>query len=161
MSRVEASPSTSGIAEGRLDRLPMLAAELVQLNPDLILAIGTDVAQAVLRATHTIPLVMGSSLDPVRAGLVASLAQPGGNLTGVSYLVDRLNPKRLELLKQLVPGASRVAVLWRTQTIPTESFRSWRRPGEHTASRSSQSRSLRPAPWTQPLQRWQATVRTP
>lgn len=99
-------------AEGRPDRLPTLAAELVGLNPDLIIAIGTDVALAAQRATQTVPVVMGSSLDPVRAGLASSLARPGGNVTGVSYLVDRLNPKRLELLKQAVPGATRAAVLW-------------------------------------------------
>jgi putative tryptophan/tyrosine transport system substrate-binding protein len=99
-------------AEGRPDRLPTLAAELVATTPDLILAIGTDVAQAVQRATQAVPIVMGSSLDPVRAGLTASLARPGGNVTGVSYLVDRLNPKRLEVLKLVVPGAARVAVLW-------------------------------------------------
>jgi len=98
-----------GVAEGDLQPV---AAELVGINPALILAIGTDVAQAVKRATQTIPIVMGSSLDPVRVGLASSLARPGGNVTGESYLVDRLNPKRLELLKQAVPSASRVAVLW-------------------------------------------------
>ena len=98
--------------EGRPERLPALAAELVSLNPDLIIAIGTDVALVVREATRTIPIVMGSSADPVAVGLASSLARPGGNVTGVSLLVIQLGAKRLEVLTDVVPGLSQVAVLW-------------------------------------------------
>ncbi len=96
---------------GRLDQLPELAAELVLLNVDLIVAVGTQAAQAAKSATKTIPIVATSG-DPVGNGLVASLAHPGGNITGLANLTFELAPKRLELLKEAVPKLSRVAVLW-------------------------------------------------
>jgi len=98
-------------AEGTLDRLPALAAELVHLPVDVLVAVGAPAAQAAQHATRTIPIValMG---DPVEMGLVASLAQPGGNLTGVSGQTAEVSGKLLELLKEAVPQASRVAVLW-------------------------------------------------
>jgi putative ABC transport system substrate-binding protein len=96
---------------GRLDQLPELAAELVLLNVDLIVAVGTQAAQAAKSTTKTIPIVATSG-DPVGNGLVASLAHPGGNITGLANLTFELAPKRLELLKEAVPKLSRVAVLW-------------------------------------------------
>ena len=98
-------------AEGQLDRLPDLAAELVGLKVDLILAFGSIALRVAQQATSTLPIVMAAIGDPVRAGFVASLARPGGNITGVSDLISVLTTKRLELLKAAVPGVSRVAVL--------------------------------------------------
>jgi putative ABC transport system substrate-binding protein len=99
-------------AEGKYDRLPALAAELVALKVDVILAGGTPQALAAKQATGTIPIVFAGVSDPVTSGLVASLARPGGNVTGLATLVPELVGKCLEQLKQAVPGVSRVAVLW-------------------------------------------------
>jgi putative ABC transport system substrate-binding protein len=99
-------------AEDRLDRLPGLAAELVSLKMDVIWAVGTLAPLAAKRATSTIPIVMMAAGDPVGSGLVASLAHPGGNITGMSLMAPDLGGKRLELLKELLPGVSRVAILW-------------------------------------------------
>ncbi|HEX3338753.1 MAG TPA: ABC transporter substrate-binding protein [Pseudolabrys sp.] len=99
-------------AENRLERLPELAAELVHLNVDVIVALGTLAPLAAKRATSTIPIVMTSAGDPLGSGLVASLARPGGNVTGMSLMAPDLGGKRLELLKELSPGLARVAVLW-------------------------------------------------
>jgi putative tryptophan/tyrosine transport system substrate-binding protein len=97
-------------AEGRFERVPDLIDELVRLKVDVLVAPNSPVALAAKDATRTIPIVMFAG-DPVKLGLVASLARPGGNLTGLSYLNVELNSKRLEILKQLVPGLTRVAVL--------------------------------------------------
>ena len=98
--------------EARSERLPELARELVGLKVDVILT-ATDVAiAAVKRETQTIPIVMVNSSDPVGTGLVASLARPGGNVTGLSNISAELSGKRLELLREAVPGLSRVAFLW-------------------------------------------------
>ena len=99
-------------AEDELDRLPGLAAELVTLKVDIIYATVTPAAQAAKNATQTIPIVFGASSDPVDYGLVASLARPGGNITGLSNIAPELSGKRLELLRQVVPGGSLIAVLW-------------------------------------------------
>ena len=99
-------------AEGRDERLPDLAAELVHLDPAVIVTTGTPSTLAAMHATKTIPIVMASSADPVRSGIVASLARPGGNVTGFTILGPELEGKRMELLKQAVPRLSRVAVLW-------------------------------------------------
>ena len=99
-------------AEDDLDRLPGLAAELVSLDVDSIVTVGTLVPIAAKRATSTIPIVMAFSGDPVGSGLVASLAHPGGNVTGLSSMAPDLGGKRLELVKDLLPEAHRVAVLW-------------------------------------------------
>jgi putative tryptophan/tyrosine transport system substrate-binding protein len=99
-------------ADNRLERLPVLAEELVRLNVDLIVGIGTLAPLAAKRATSTIPIVMGAAGDPVGSGLVASLARPGGNVTGMSLMAPDLGGKRLELLKELLPRLVRVAVLW-------------------------------------------------
>ena len=99
-------------AENRLDRLPALAAELVDLKVDVIVAAGTLAPLAAKRATTTIPIVMTAAGNPVGSGLVPNLARPGGNVTGLSLMVPDLGGKRLELLKELLPRMSRVAVLW-------------------------------------------------
>jgi putative ABC transport system substrate-binding protein len=99
-------------AEGRPERLRDLASELVQLKPDVIFALGGDVAPAAKDATNAIPVVVATSADPVRGGLVANLAHPGGNVTGVTFLSPALAGKRLELLKNTLPRISRVAILW-------------------------------------------------
>ncbi len=98
-------------AEGRLERLPGLAAELVALKPDVMLVSSTPAVLAAKKTTKTIPIVMTSVGDPVGTGLVDSLARPGGNITGNTTLIVEMAGKRLELLKQTVPRLSRVAVL--------------------------------------------------
>jgi ABC-type uncharacterized transport system substrate-binding protein len=104
-------------AEGKLDRLPVLAAELLRLNVEVIVTGGALVTRAAKEATVTIPIVMTQDPDPVGSGFVASLARPGGNITGLSNLSPELSGKRLELLKEIVPKLSRVAVLG-TSTRP-------------------------------------------
>ena len=99
-------------AEGQFDRLPALADELVRRQVSVIVATGGPASpMAAKAATTTIPIVFLASEDPVRLGLVASLARPGGNLTGINFLNTESVAKRLEFLRQLVPGAARVAVL--------------------------------------------------
>ena len=101
------------LADGHLNRLPELAADLVRLRVDVIVTDGGDaVARVAAAATKTIPIVMGTSTDPVASGLVASLAQPGGNVTGFILPYADLAGKRLQLLKEMVPTVNRVAVLW-------------------------------------------------
>jgi putative ABC transport system substrate-binding protein len=99
-------------AHGRIERFPELVNELASLNLDLILAPNTPAARAAQRATTTIPIVVPVMGDPVADGLVASLAHPGGNITGLTFLGPELVSKRLGLLKQALPNASRVAALW-------------------------------------------------
>ena len=100
--------------EGKPGRLPELAADLVRLKVDIIVVAGGDpLVQAAKNATKTIPIVMvGGGADPVEAGLVESLAHPGGNVTGITNLNRELGGKRLELLKEAVPKVARVAVLY-------------------------------------------------
>jgi len=105
-------------AEGKLERFPALAAELVALKVDVILAPGTPGALAAKQATRTLPIVFIGAGDPVTSGLVTSLARPGGNVTGLSNLTPELVGKRLELLTQAIPGVSRVAVLWQPGGLP-------------------------------------------
>jgi putative ABC transport system substrate-binding protein len=99
-------------ADNNLDRLPGLAAELVARQVDVIVAVGTLAPLAAKRATATIPIVMAAAGDPVGSGLVASLARPGGNVTGTSLMAPDLGGKRLELAKELLPDISRAAILW-------------------------------------------------
>ena len=103
-------------AEGGLDRLPDLAADLVRLNVDVIVTFATSDSLAAQKATRAIPIVMVAAGDPVANGLVESLARPGGNVTGLSQMLQALSGKRLELLKEIVPRLSRVAVLWNPQS---------------------------------------------
>jgi putative ABC transport system substrate-binding protein len=99
-------------AENRLERLPELAADLVRLKVDVIAAGGTLAPLAAKQATTVIPIVLTAAGDPLGSGLVASLARPGGNVTGMSLMAPDLGGKRLELLKEVLPRLSRVAVLW-------------------------------------------------
>jgi len=99
-------------AEGKLERLPALAAELVALKVDVIVAPNTPAALAAKQATRTLPIVFTTAADPVQSGLVTNLARPGGNVTGLSILAPELIGKRLEQLTQAVPGVNRVAALW-------------------------------------------------
>jgi putative tryptophan/tyrosine transport system substrate-binding protein len=104
-------------AEGKADRLPGLAAELVRLKVDIIVTTGPGPTRSAKTATSTIPIVMTNDPDPVGDGLIASLARPGGNITGLSTLAPEISGKRLELLKETVPKLSRVAVFG-SSTIP-------------------------------------------
>ena len=100
-------------AEGQEDRLPALAGELIgPLRVEIIVTDGTNVTRAVKNATKTIPIVMASDGDPVGNGFVASLAHPGGNITGLTNLLAGLSGKRLEVLKEAIPGISRMGVIW-------------------------------------------------
>jgi len=99
-------------AEGKYERFPALIAELAALNVDVIVTAGTPAALAVKRTTPSIPLVMAAVGDPIGVGLVASLARPGGNVTGLSAIAPELEGKRLELLREVVPKLSHIAVLW-------------------------------------------------
>src|SRR6266542_4429418 len=103
-------------AEEKLDRLPALAAELARLKVDVIVTTGPTTTRPAKDATSTIPIVMAQDTDPVGNGFVASLARPGGNITGLSSLAPELSGKRLELLKEIVSGLSRVTVLWVSTT---------------------------------------------
>ena len=107
----------SRYAEGKIDRVPALAADLVRLKVDIILSAGPAVTRPASKATKTIPIVMAQDGDPVANGFAASLARPGGNITGLSTLAPELSGKQLELLKEIVPKLSRVAVIG-TSTRP-------------------------------------------
>jgi putative ABC transport system substrate-binding protein len=98
--------------EGQPNRLPALAADLVQGNVDVILTAGTESTAAARKATKTIPIVMAAVGDPIAAGFISSLARPGGNITGASLLATELTAKRLQLLKEVIPTLTRLAVLW-------------------------------------------------
>jgi putative ABC transport system substrate-binding protein len=106
--------------EQKLERLPELAAELVRLKVDVIVGATTTSALAAKSATTTIPIVMGNVSDPVTTGLIASLAQPGGNVTGLSSLNTELNTKRLEILKDAVPKLARVGLLFGADSVSVE-----------------------------------------
>jgi putative ABC transport system substrate-binding protein len=99
-------------AEGVSHRLAALADELVRLQVDVILAVNTPAVQAAKRASATIPIVMTRVANPIKLGLVNSLSRPGGNVTGLTFIPDEVNGKRLQLLKEIFPSASRAAVLW-------------------------------------------------
>jgi putative ABC transport system substrate-binding protein len=106
-----------GYVEGKLDRLPLLAAELVRLKVDVIVTAAPPPTRAAKGATATIPIVMAFDDDPIANGFVASLARPGGNITGFATLAPEISGKQLELLKEIVPKFSRLAVLG-TSSIP-------------------------------------------
>ena len=107
-------------AESKPERLPVLARELVATKPDLIYVLGGDVAPFVRGATSTIPIVMAVSNDPVQSNLVASLARPGGNITGVTFVSSELAAKRLQLLHQLAPQLASIAVMWNPDHVDPE-----------------------------------------
>lgn len=107
-------------ADSKPERLPLLARELVAAKPDLIYVLGGDVAPFVRSATSTIPIVMAVSNDPVQSGLVASLARPGGNVTGVTFVSSDLAAKRLQFLRELAPQLAHVAVLWNPDHVDPE-----------------------------------------
>jgi len=106
-------------AEGRLDQMADLAAELVRLKVDVIVTGATPAAMAAKNATKTIPIIVSGGTDPVATGLVSSLARPGGNITGVTIMNEELAGKRLELLKETSPKISRVGVLWNSDNPGT------------------------------------------
>jgi putative ABC transport system substrate-binding protein len=99
-------------AEGKLDRIPSLVTELVQLKVDVLVSPALPAIRAAKQATKTIPIVMLTNVDPVATGIVDSLARPGGNITGLARFMTELSGKRLELLQEAVPGITRVGVLW-------------------------------------------------
>ncbi|HWC17227.1 MAG TPA: ABC transporter substrate-binding protein [Terriglobales bacterium] len=107
-------------AEGKPDRLRGLAAELVAIKPDLIFALGGDVAPSVRAATSTIPIVIAVSNDPVQAGLVATLHHPGGNITGVTFVSSDLAARRLQFLRDIATDLSRVGVIWNPDHVDPE-----------------------------------------
>ena len=99
-------------AEGQYERFPALIAELLALKVDVIVTAGTPATQAVKKATTAVPLIMVAVGNPVATGIVASLRQPGGNITGLTSISEDLEGKRLELLREVLPTVSRVTVLW-------------------------------------------------
>jgi putative ABC transport system substrate-binding protein len=119
-------------AEGKPERLPALAAELVALKVDVIVAQPTVAAVAAKQATRTLPIVFPVA-DPVRSGLVTSLARPGGNVTGLTNVAPDLVGKGLELLKQAIPGVSRVAGLWQPGALPERTTKDMRKEAEVAA----------------------------
>jgi len=155
-------------AEGKSERLPDLVAELVRLKVDIIVTTGPSATLAAKKASGTIPIVIASAADPVGSGLVSSLAQPGGNITGLSLMAPDLDGKRLELLKEAFPKVARVAFLWggdRVARGETGSSQKWRlrprrwdsnfyrfrcealmilRAHSHERKRNAPRRSLRP-----------------
>jgi putative tryptophan/tyrosine transport system substrate-binding protein len=120
-------------AAGEQDRLPGLAADLVRRKVDLIVTSSTPAAVAAKQATTTIPIVITFVADPVGSGLVASLARPGGNITGMTTLTPELVAKRLELIKQVAPRASRIAVLWDPRGLAEGTRRNMREQAEAAA----------------------------
>jgi putative ABC transport system substrate-binding protein len=127
-------------AEGKEELIPKLAAELVQLNVDIIVTDGTNVTRAVKNATKTIPIVMASDADPVGNGFVASLARPGGNVTGLTNLLTGLSGKRLELHKETIPDLLRVGILWSPEN--TSSVRGFKETQEAARALAMQLLSL-------------------
>jgi len=111
-------------ADGRSERLPGLARELVDLKPDVLFASETPAARALQRETSSIPIVVSVMGDPVGDGLVASLARPGGNITGLTFIGPELAPKRLALLREALPTSSRVAALWHPAAYSEETMTS-------------------------------------
>jgi putative ABC transport system substrate-binding protein len=103
-------------AEGHPDRISGLVDEVLKLNPDVLVTANAVAIRAAKQATKTIPIVMMSTMDPVATGIIDSLAQPGGNITGVTRLSRELSGKRLELLKEVAPKTSRVGIFWHTET---------------------------------------------
>ena len=116
--------------DGKTDRIPSLVAELVRLKVDVVVLTNPPAIRAGKQATKTIPIVMVTTEDPVTAGMVDSLARPGGNITGLSRLTRELSGKRLELLQEAVPGISRVGILWGTTTGRRNNFQNYEAPAQ-------------------------------
>ncbi|MEK6602262.1 MAG: ABC transporter substrate-binding protein, partial [Candidatus Binatota bacterium] len=134
-------------AQGKLDRMPGLVAELVQLKPDVLVVSPVPAIRAAKEATKSIPIVIITTVDPVATGIVDSLARPGGNITGIALLTRDLSAKRLELLKEVVPGISRVAVLWDADGPgPTIAFKEYKAaaPAMNTQLQSLEVRGPNP-----------------
>ena len=114
-------------SEGKIDRFPALALEVIALKPDIIVASGTPAGRAAKEATSVIPIVVSGASFPDKTGLVQSLARPGGNITGLSNFAAELAGKKLQLLKEIVPKVSRVAVVWNPANQPVEplGFQEW------------------------------------
>jgi ABC-type uncharacterized transport system substrate-binding protein len=127
-------------AEGRSDAVPGLAADLVRLNVDLIVSAAGPAAPAVKNATSTIPIVLATSFYPVEQGLIASLRHPGGNITGVTHFTPELMAKRVQLLKELLPRASRSPCCGCPERCRISSCATWRRPPVSSAPSSRWSR---------------------
>jgi len=106
-------------SEGRLDRLPPLVSDLVAANVDVVLTAGTEATAAAQKITTRVPIVMVAIGDPIAAGFIASLARPGGNITGTSLLATELSAKRVQLLKETLPALARLAVLWGPGNVST------------------------------------------
>jgi putative ABC transport system substrate-binding protein len=141
-------------AEGKFERLSDLAAELVRLNVDVILAFSAPETGAAKRATTSIPIVFGTHGDPVGTGHVASLAKPGGNITGMTSITPELSGKRLELLKEAFPRIARVAVLWNAANpAKTLDWRETQGPLRRWASLSNRARCEGPTTSPAPLPR--------
>jgi putative ABC transport system substrate-binding protein len=120
-------------ADGNIERLPSLATELARLKVDLIVAGATPAGRAALAATTTIPIIVMAMGDPVGDGLVASLARPGGNLTGTTFLGPALVPKHLALLKEALPRATRIAILWHPGAFADSTMRDMLKEAEAAA----------------------------
>jgi putative ABC transport system substrate-binding protein len=146
-------------ADARRERLPSLATELVALEVDVIVTLGSLAAVASRQASSTIPIVMATAGDPVGVGLIQSLSHPGGNVTGVSDNATEISPKRLEILKEVVPTASHIAVLWNSQDqAMTLRYRAIDRSPERWAYRSSRSPFSNRRTSTMRSRRWSETA---
>src|SRR5262247_3806187 len=110
-------------AAGKTDLMPEQAAELERSGVDVIVAGPFAALQAAKKSTSRVPIIMTPSADPTATGIITSLIRPGGNITGITEMMPELTPQRLRLLKQIVPGMSRVAVLWQPGTLRDEVFR--------------------------------------
>lgn len=142
-------------ADALIERLPAMAAELVRLKVDVLVALATQAGRAAQRATNTIPVVIGSMGDPVADGLVASLSRPGGNITGTTFLGPELLPKRLGLLKELIPTISRVVCLWHPEAFSEQTNGDMKKAIEGACSWDMSQRTNLTSSRT-PLPRWPA-----